>query len=66
MKKSKHHDKAVKDAYSALVCYRRTLEDDGKIEDAALVESIYKMLWAQCLNENAPWSGEPACDNPGL
>lgn len=66
MKKSKLHDKAVKDAYNALVSYRRMLEDDGKIEDAALTEIIYKTLWVQCLNEKAPWSGEPACDNPGF
>lgn len=66
MKKSKAHDKAVKDAYNMLVTYRRKLEGEGKLEDAMRIENIYKMLWIQCLNENAPWSGEPACDNPGF
>lgn len=66
MKKSKSHDKAVKDAYNTLVSYRRLLEDEGKKETAERVENIYKMLWVHCLNEKAPWHGEPACDNPGF
>lgn len=66
MKKSKAHDKAVKDAYNMLVNYRRMLEDNGELNAAMHIENIYKMLWVQCLNEKAPWSGEPACDNPGF
>lgn len=66
MKKSKGHDKAVKDAYNMLVSYRRLLEDEGKTETAERVENIYKMLWVHCLNEKAPWHGEPAYDNPGF
>lgn len=66
MKKSKIYDKVVKDAYNMLVNYRRHLEDEGKGEAAERVENTYKMLWVQCLNEKAPWSGEPACDNPGF
>lgn len=66
MKKSKAHDKAVKDAYNLLVNYRNRLEEEGKAEAAERVENAYKMLWVQCLNEKAPWHGEPACDNPGF
>ena len=63
-KKSKVHDKVVKDAYNMLVNYRNRLEDDGKAEAAEYVSNISKLLWIHCLNERAPWSGEPACDNP--
>lgn len=66
MKKAKAHDKAVKDAYNMLVNYRKRLEDEGDAEAAERVENTYKMLWVHCLNEKAPWSGAPACDNPGF
>lgn len=65
-KKTKAHDKAVKDAYNMLVNFRNLLEDEGKMEAAERVENTYKMLWVHCLNEKAPWSGAPACDNPGF
>lgn len=56
----------VKDAYNMLVNYRNRLEDDGKAEVAEHVSNTSKLLWIHCLNEKAPWSGEPACDNPGF
>lgn len=65
-KKSKVHDKVVKDAYNMLVNYRKRLEDDGETEVAERVGNTYKLLWVNCLNEKAPWSSEPACDNPGF
>lgn len=65
-KKSKAHDTVVRDAYNMLVSYRKRLEDAGEAEIAERVSNTYKLLWVNCLNEKPPWSGEPACDNPGF
>lgn len=53
-KKSKRHDKAVKAAYNLLLEYRRQY-DEKDPEYAAYIESIYKELWCECINEEAPW-----------
>lgn len=65
-KKNAKHDKAVKDAYCLLINYRKRLESRDEIAEAERVDNAAKLLWLMCLNEEAPWSGEPACDNPGL
>lgn len=54
-KKSHRHDKAVKTAYNLLVSYRKLMEEKGQDEYAAEIESAYKDLWCECLNEKAPW-----------
>lgn len=54
MKKSKNHDKAVKNAYNLLVSYRRYM-DDIDPQFAAEIEEAYKQLWCECINERAPW-----------
>lgn len=53
-KKSKKYVKIVKAAYSLLVEYRKKC-DDKDPEYAAYIESIYKNLWCECINEPAPW-----------
>ena len=55
IKRSKKYPKAIKDAYSLLVEFRRILEDRGDYEKAANVELIYKELWCEALNEKQPW-----------
>ncbi len=54
MKKSKNHDKAVKNAYTLLVAYRRMVEDSDP-EYAEEIREAYKQLWCECINERAPW-----------
>lgn len=54
LKKSKKHDKAVKDAYNLLVAYRKSVEDRDP-EYAEIIENAYKQLWCECINERAPW-----------
>lgn len=65
MRKSKLYEKTVKKAYTILVMYCRSLEEAGEEEAAAEVENAYKMLWTECLNEEPPWSGEPAVERGG-
>ena len=65
MKKSKLYEKTVKNAYTLLVTYRRSLEEAGEEEAAAEVENVYKMLWTECLNEEPPWCGDPAVERGG-
>ena len=55
VRRTKGYIKSVKDAYSMLVAFRRTLEGSCKYEYASEVEEIYKQLWCECLNEDAPW-----------
>lgn len=55
MKKSKKHDKAVKEAYNLLVNYRKLVEDKNT-EYAVRIENAYKQLWCECLNEAHPWA----------
>ena len=58
MKKRKdaQYKKAVMEAYSLLVSFRKQLEERGHTECAAEVEEVYKNLWCECLNEPAPWT----------
>ena len=54
MKKSKSHDKAVKNAYNLLVTFRKRVEDEDP-KFAEEIEEAYKQLWCECINERAPW-----------
>ena len=53
-KKSKKHDKVVKDAYTLLVMYRREVEDKYP-ELAEEIQQASRELWCECLNEPVPW-----------
>ena len=55
IKGSKKYPKAIKNAYSKLVEFRRILEDRGDYEQAQNVELVYKELWCEALNEKHPW-----------
>lgn len=55
IRRSKRYPKAIKDAYTLLVEYRRRLEDEGDKERARAVELAYKELWCEALNERHPW-----------
>jgi len=55
MRKSKTYEKAVKDAYNVLVTFRKRLEERNEYDFAKDVESIYKNLWCECLDEEHPW-----------
>lgn len=55
IRRSKRYPKAIKDAYTLLVEYRRRLEDEGDKERARAVELVYKELWCEALNERHPW-----------
>lgn len=55
IRRSKRYPKAIKDAYTLLVEYRRRLEDEGNEEKAQIVETAYKELWCETLNESHPW-----------
>lgn len=55
MKKSKKHDRVVKEAYCLLVSFRNIIEDEGDSDYAERIEEAYKQLWCECLNEPAPW-----------
>jgi hypothetical protein len=55
-KRSRRHDRAVKDAYNMLVTFRKLMEEKGNDEFAAEIENTYKNLWCECLNEKAPWT----------
>lgn len=55
IRRSKRYPKAIKDAYTLLVEYRRRLEDEGNEKKAQIVEIAYKELWCEALNERHPW-----------
>lgn len=55
IRRSKRYPKAIKDAYTLLVEYRRRLEDEGDKERSKVVELAYKELWCEALNERHPW-----------
>lgn len=55
-RKQKRYKKAVRNAYSLLVNFRKQLEERGKLDYAKEVEEAYKELWLECMNEPAPWT----------
>lgn len=55
VKRSKNYEKAIKQAYTMLVQYRKALEESGNDEYAKEVEEAYKQLWCEALDEKAPW-----------
>lgn len=58
MKKSKRYNKAIEDAYSMLVVFRRIVEDKPSLKTykPEEIEEVYKNLWCEALNEKAPWT----------
>ena len=51
----KNYVKAVKEAVTWLMVYRKRLIEKDDLELAGVVEQAYRDLWCECLPDPVPW-----------